>query len=246
MTSQQTKADTVLASLAIAAFVLVVLTLLPPSDFLRMFAGAGILIAGVALVAWGTRHSPPASSSVLIVSFLGIAVLVMPGFRAMGGRNGLALPIGFFGSQGISLLWATLVWRPASRSRSRVSLRDTLRFALFGAVGLSVIASIPIVLMLLSNPTKTRPYLLVYPAYFLGALAAALIYWLFRKIAHRPIGQYVIGALGGTCMYTAVAPIVFLSKGEPVRVGELLSLGLVCGFLVGPPVALSASDAAAS
>jgi hypothetical protein len=211
-----------------------------------MLGAAAVLVTAVVLVARGTRNSPPPSFSVLIVSFVGAAALVMPGFHAMGGRNGPALPIGFLGSQAVSLLWATLLWRDFSRPRSRVVLRDALRFALFGAVGLSVIASIPIVLMLFADPGKVRTYLLVYPAYLLGAVAAAVIYWLFRRIAHRPVGQYIIGGLAGTCMYTAVAPIVYLSKGEPIRIGELLGLGIVCGFLVGPPVALSANDADAS
>ena len=246
MIDQHIKADVRFASLAIFAYAVLVLTVLPSSDFPRMLGTAAVLVTAVALVARGTHDAPPPSFSVLIVSFVGAATLVMPGFQAMGGRNGPPLPIGFLGSQAVSLLWATLIWRETSRPRSRVNLRDALRFALFGAVGLSVIASIPIALMLLSDPSKSRPYLLVYPAYFLGAFAAAIVYWLFRRIAHRPLGQYIIGGLGGTFMYTAVAPIVYLSKGEAIRPGELLGLGIVCGFLVGPPVALSANDAAAS
>lgn len=70
-----------------------------------------------------------------------------------------------------------------------------------GAFGLSVIASIPIGFMLFRDRRKTLAYLLVYPCYLLGALAAALICWIFRRAAHRPVGPYVVGALGGTCMY---------------------------------------------
>ncbi|NUQ21503.1 MAG: hypothetical protein HOQ09_11135 [Gemmatimonadaceae bacterium] len=242
MTNQRSRPDYSPATIAIAVYAVLVLVILPASAYARMLGGAAILIAAAAVVApWISKSSPPAMS-MLIVSFAGIAVLVIPNFRAMGGENGPALPIGFLGSQAIALLWATLIRPGRARSLARVSLGDAFRFAMFGAAILSAIASIPIAWMLFHDAARALPFLLVYPAYFLGGFATAVIYWLFRGVAHRAVGPYVIGALGGTCMYTAVAPIVYLSQRQPIPVGEMLEIGIVCGFLVGPPVALSMND----
>jgi hypothetical protein len=79
---------------------------------------------------------------------------------------------------------------------------------------------------------------LVYIGYFAGLLGAATVFWLLQSAAHLATGRYVIGALGGTCLYGAVAPVVSILDGEPTKLGSLLMIAAVPGGLVGPAVAL--------
>ena len=241
MKGQRSHRDHVIAAFFLVAYVALVLAVLPTADYARMLGGAVVLTIAVVIAARVTRDKPPPSFSVFVVSVISGAVLVMPGFSAMGGHNGPALPIGFAGVQALAMLWATLISPELPPVDSKIGLRAALYGAFAGATGLSLIATIPLALMLITDSSRALPYLFVYPAYFLGACSAALVFFAFRAIAHRPVGQYLIGALGGTCLYAAVAPIVYISKGEAIHFAELLAVGATCGFLVGPPVALAIS-----
>jgi hypothetical protein len=113
-----------------------------------------------------------------------------------------------------------------------------MRGAVVGAGVLSAIAAIPLGIGLLAGGFAWG-MLGVLPAYFGGAFAAALIYWALQGIAHRPVGRYFLGALGGFCLYAAMGPVVSAMEEEPLDVREIVMIGIVAGCLVGPPVAMS-------
>lgn len=245
LTPSSNRIDYQIVGVLALAYAGLVLTLLPSTDLFRMLAGALMLAAVVVLAVSVVPEMPPNVYTVFAVSTVSMAVLVMPGFKAMGGHNGPSLPIGFFGAQVLALLWATMTWRESGQPRTRTELGDVLRLALKGAVVLSAIASLPIVLLLLTSTREAIPYLLVYPGYFVGALAAGLVYWILRAVNDRPAGRFLIGGLMGTCMLCAIAPVVQISEHQPIVIGDIMWLGAVCGFMVGPPVALSLKDSSA-
>jgi len=84
--------------------------------------------------------------------------------------------------------------------------------------------------------------LLAYPAYLVGFLAAATVYWLLQPIAHLAVGRYLIGVLGGTCIYFAATPIVSVSSNEPFDLSVMLVVALIAGGIVGPAVSLHFAD----
>jgi MFS family permease len=64
------------------------------------------------------------------------------------------------------------------------------------------------------------------------------VYWSLQGFARLAAGRYLIGVLGGFCLYGAVAPIVMIFNNEPMDIRMMSAVAAVCGFLVGPPVAL--------
>lgn len=208
----------------------------PPQDYLRILLSVGVLMSLVAVVdrAWRADETPPIT--VLLVSFIAASVLVMAAFGAMGGENGPALPIGFAGAQVVTMWWVAMRWS-VTHKQQRTPLRESFKVAIIAAVLLSIIASVGVVIAVAADRHHGVRLMLVYPAYFIGAALAAVVYWALQGTAHRPLGKYLIGALAGTCLYIAVGPVVIIMKQEPFVVAELLGLGAVCGFLVGPPVA---------
>jgi hypothetical protein len=178
------------------------------------------------------------SGSIFAVTVVSAGVLVMPSFPAMGGKYPDAVWIGFLGTQVLGVLWVALCWKP-DRPRNRITLRRGLSFAskLVGLV--SLVAAIPVALLILLDRNEGLKSSLVFPAYVLGALLATLSYWVLQPLQHRPVARYVIGCLGGFCVYSAVGPVVSIMDGDPVRIREIVGGGLVCGCLVGPSVAFS-------
>lgn len=224
----------------LSIYAVLVVAMLPGDAYPLMFFGLAALVSAV-LVAdriWGARETH--GMTVMAVSFVGAAVLVVPNFPAMGGGHRAAVPLGFVGSQGVALLWITSRWTPEQKRKERSSLGRCLGGGALAALGLSAIATIPIAIMLLSEPQKAASVLWVYPAYLAGATTAALFYWLLQGVSHRPIGKYAIGLLGGMCMYAAVGPVASAMKDQPMSVTEFLMVGLVLGVLVGPPVVIEA------
>lgn len=69
----------------------------------------------------------------------------------------------------------------------------------------------------------------MYPAYFIGLLFAATLYWLLQRISHLATGHYLIGFLGGICVYGAVAPVVELIENEPMSPGMMFVIALIAG-----------------
>jgi hypothetical protein len=119
-----------------------------------------------------------------------------------------------------------------------VSLRSAWTFAIIAATGISLVATIPIVFRLLSSDSLGFGLLWVYVGYYVGLMAAATLYWLLQGIAHLATGRYLIGVLGGTCLYLAVSPVFAMSKGEPFLSAKMLVVAAIAGGLVGPAVAL--------
>jgi len=217
-------------------------TLLPTAEYPRALGLATAVFAAVA--AWahrlGRRGGPPVGVFAVAVS-TGV-FLVMPTFPAMGGTTVRAVPLGFLGMQAAALLWAALTWPPQRPARERTSLRSAWTVGAIMATVLSAIATIPIGIGLLTRDAELPGLLLVYPAYYIGLLAAATCYWLLQRVAHLATGRYFIGALGGTCVYLAVWPVVALLKGEPMMSPVMLAVSTIPGGLVGPTVALSITD----
>lgn len=233
--------DQALACVALITYAVVVLSVLPAETYPLMLGGAAVLV-GVALLAdrvWGSR--PTHGSSLMGVSFLSLAVLAVPNFPAMGGEHREAAAVGFFGSQALALLWLSLRWSPW-RVQPRVSLSRCLGIGLLGAVGLSVIATVPLLLVALSGAEGLSRLLWVYPAYLGGSLTAALTYWGLQSVAHRPVGRYVIGATAGLCLYLSMAPVVAVVRPEARDVSVMLTIGTIAGLLVGPPVAVESIE----
>ena len=237
--------DRGVAAGAIGIYTLAVVALLPTTTFAHMLGGAFIYFGAIATVACLLGPRSTHAFSIYAVSVAGMAVLLMPNFPAMGGEHPIGVPLGFLASQAGALLWVSLRWDPDPRPKPPTCLLEALLAGIFGAVGLSLIASIPIGIGLLAGAADMKRMLWVYPAYFAGALSAAFLYWLLQRIAHRPVGRYVIGALGGFCLYGAVGPVVAVFEGEPLDLREIAMIGTVAGMLVGPPVAMSLNEESA-
>jgi hypothetical protein len=201
-----------------------------------------LTFAAVILVSSFVKRGWLPGMSVLAVGFIAFAILVMPTLPAMGGRVLRAIPIGFIGVQAAILLWAVLQWPYTLPARSHVSLVTALQYGLFMAGGISLVATLPIVLTLFFNTRAPKAILVVYPAYFVGFLAAAVVYWSLQRIAYLAVGRYLIGVLGGTCVYGAVAPVVFLSRTEPIAFPVLIAIAAIAGGFVGPALALDSKD----
>jgi hypothetical protein len=230
--------DRPIAYAVLAAYVALVVWLVPPDGQPLMLIGVSVLTAGVVIAdrLWGLRATN--SLTILVVSFIGVAVLVFPNFPAMGGTSPAAVSLGFLGSQGLALLWLALRWTPSPPRRTRGSLPESLTFGVLAALVLSALATLPIVIATFAEPSEVVGILWVYPAYFAGATAASLLYWLLQGALHRPVGRYLIGALAGMCLYGAVAPVVSMVEGEPLVITEMIAIATVAGVLVGPPVAM--------
>lgn len=232
--------DTRVALAAIAAYFALSLALLPTTEYARALGLATIIFACIAgLARWLGRGY--VGLSFLVVAFATGALLAMPTFPAMGGTGGRASVLAFLGMQAAALLWAALRWPPHEPRATRTSLGASLRFAALMATGFSAIASIPLGLMLLSGQGPGPVMLLVYPAYFAGFAAAAICFWLVRRIAHLATGRYLVGILGGTCVYLAVSPVVALAERTKVFSLDSLGIALIAGGIVGPAVALNNS-----
>jgi len=237
-----TKPDRIAAGTAVILYFVAAAYLLPGSEYLHSLGGGALMFAAIILTSVFLKRGWLPGFSVLAVGFISFAVLVMPTLPAMGGRVSEAIPIGFIGVQAAILLWAVLQWPYTLRPRSHVSLVPALEYGLSIAAGLSLIATLPILLILLSSAPSPKTILLVYPAYFVGFLAAAIVYWSLQRFTHLAVGRYLIGVLAGTCVYGAIAPVVFLFRNKPIEFPLALMIAAICGGFVGPAVALDSPD----
>jgi hypothetical protein len=110
------------------------------------------------------------------------------------------------------------------------------------AAGISGVAAIPVFLLLLIGGKSSWAILLVFPAYFAGFLSAAIIYWALQRIETLAVGRYLLGVLGGVCLYGAIGPASDLFDHKPFDLHETLVFALIAGSLVGPPLALGWYD----
>ena len=234
--------DRAVAVTATAIYAVAVVALLPSERFVHMLGGGALFFGSVAALAYRLRTRTPAGFSILLVSFAGAAILLVPNFPAMGGQHPGGISVGFLGSQAGALLWISQRWEAEPNARQRASLAASLLVAVLSAIGISLVASVPIGLGVLSGREGSLTMLWVYPAYFVGALASGMLYWLLQGIAHRPVGRYLIGALAGFCVYAAIGPVVSIVQEQPLTLREIATMGVVAGCLVGPPVAMAWSD----
>jgi hypothetical protein len=51
-----------------------------------------------------------------------------------------------------------------------------------------------------------------------------------------------MGVLGGTCVYGAIAPVVFIFNNEPIKLPLLFAIAAICGGFIGPALALDSTD----
>jgi hypothetical protein len=240
------KIDQIAAQVGVLLYLACAVFLLPPSEYFHA-VGGGLLVfsAVVALSQFKGRGWLP-GGSVLVVGFAATAILVMPTLPAMGGTERRAIPIGFLGVQATILLWACMQWPYLRRPKDHVSLATALKYGFLFAAGLSVVASLPILLTLMSDAPSPRAILLTYPAYFAGFVSAAIIYWSLQRIAHLAFGRYLIGILGGMCVYGAVGPVVFLFQNEKIDIPMLVAIAAIAGGFVGPALALNATERAST
>ena len=226
--------DTRIACVAIAAYFAAAAVLLPLEEHLRAIVGGVLVYGSIAAAGAWLGRGPIPGATVIIVAFASAVVLAFPTFPAMGGQHRIAVPVGFLGVQVATFLWLALRWDAPATRRRRHSFREVLSFAFFGAVGISVLATIPIVLAVVAGGSDGLPILWTYFGYFAGFLAAGVVYWALQRIAHLAAGRYLIGVLGGICVYGAVAPVVAVLEEDPMSFGMMVA---IAGGLVGPAVA---------
>lgn len=235
--------DTRIATAVAALYLILCAALLPVGEYPRALGGGVAVFAVVAAAAWRLGRGVVHGMSVVGVAFASAAVLWVPTFPALGGRHPAAVPLGFLGVQAAMLIWVARRWvsRPPE---AHASLRSAWGFGAIAAALLSAIATIPILLALVTGQEDAARMLLVYPSYLAGMLAAATAYWLLQPIAHLAVGRYLVGAAAGTCVYGAVAPLVSLIRGEPFDLAEMVIVSAILGGLVGPAAALGFADGA--
>ena len=236
--------DARIAITAVALYTGLVLVYLPGEEYVRALGGAAVVFGGVTLLAHRMGRGTIPGLSVIGVAAVAVAVLVMPTLPAMGGRHPAAVPIGFIGVQAAIILWAALRWQPPPPRfvRARTSLGQAWFAGAIMALVLSLIAALLLGVGLLTGERYGAGALLVFPAYFVGMLGAATVYWLLQRLTHLAVGRYLIGVLGGICVYGAMGPVVAILDGNPVDPRFILVLASIIGGVVGPAIALDRSQ----
>lgn len=232
--------DTWIALGAAGAYLALSAVLLPFSEYARALGGGMIVFALVAGVARWMGRGPILLGRLLVVLVGSMFVFLLPTFPAEGGRYPIAIPLGFSGMQVAMVLWASLRWehRPPGK---HISLRRAWRFGLLGAAVLSIAATLPIAAGLILGGIDALPMLLVYPGYLIGLFTATTIYWGLQHFSHYATGEYLIGALGGTCVVAALLPLLVVIEG-PMTPHDALAVTVGSGMLLGPLLALSLSS----
>lgn len=231
--------DKMVAWGAVGVYFAGAILLLSPYQYLRAILAMALLFGTLVVIARILEEDPMTGMGVLVVAIISGAILLVPEFPAMGGHSRNGLITGAFGPEAAVLLWAAYRWNGDQATRGDPTpLGTCLLWGAGMAVFLSLVASIPIGLAVLGKVEGWKAMLMVYPGYFLGFMAAALVYWSLQSISHHSTGRYLIGVLCGICIYGAVGPIVELFDREAITAGESVVAAVVCGFLVGPAVAL--------
>jgi hypothetical protein len=231
--------DHFFATVAVFSYFVLAIALLPQSEYTRALGSGLVVFLTVFLVAWKFGRRIQSGYSVMAVALVASAVLWIP---AMSATSPPADPIGFWGVQAAVLLWAAYWWRGPGEQPSHIPLRAALRFGFLMAAGISGVAAIPVFLLLLTGGKSSWPILLVFPAYFAGFLSASIIYWALQRIENLAVGRYLLGVLGGACVYGAIGPASDLFDHKPFDLHETLVFALIAGSLVGPTLALSWYD----
>jgi len=225
-------------------YILLTAALLPVSEYPRALGiGAAIFIGVAGLAALLGRGGVP-MYSVIGISFASFYLLVFPTLPAMGGPGAAATYLGFLGVQAAVLLWAACRWEPRSRAAMRTSPVPIWRMSALIATGISALATIPVIIALGTGRPEATSLLLIYPAYFAGFFAAGTVYWLLQPIAHLAVGRYLIGLLGGICVFLAVSPLIGIIQHQSIGLSMMLAVALIGGAFLGPAVTLQFDDAA--
>lgn len=232
--------DTRVAAGLAALYLVLSVVLLPLRAYPHALGGGLAVFAVVVGIARTMGRGKIHGMSVFAVAVGAALVLVVPAFSA---RHAAAVPLAILGLQAAVLLWAAGRWTPRPPARERTPLREAWMAGIFFGAGLSALATIPIVIGFLADGWSAAPMLLVYPGYFAGTLSAATVYWMLQRVAHLAVGRYLVGVLGGFCVYGAMAPIVVLLKEAPLLdLGLMVLLSFIPGSVVGPAVALEFAD----
>jgi hypothetical protein len=234
--------DTWIAVTVIGAYFIAGLMLLAgPERGKLLGATAAILVLLIALARM-LPALPMRGLSMLGVAFTAGFILLVPLLPATH-QSPVPLLMAAAGMQVAMLLWAVLRWEPSGAARSRLSLAQAVRYGLWAAGGLAIIATFPILTAVIRHVPEARRMFWIYPAYLVGFLAAALVIWSLQRIAHLAVGRYLLGVVGGTLFYAAIAPVVLAAQHERFDFGLGVLLAYGCGALVGPAVAFSSSSA---
>lgn len=232
-------ADLIVACAVVVLYTILTVALLPVAEYPRALGAGALVLAGTAAVARMLGRGPIGWLGVYAVMAVAAVVLVFPTFPAMGGTQPVATPLGFLGTQAAVLLYGALRWQPRPAVATHVPLRRAWQFALMAALALSAIAAIPVLVVLVTEGARGILVLLVFPGYVIGMLGAATAVWLLQRIAHLATGCYLIGVLGGFCLYGAIGPAVDLFDRKPIDPHEIVVIASILGAMVGPAVALA-------
>jgi hypothetical protein len=213
--------------------------LLPKHEWLRAIGLAALIILLASLLTDRLGRGAMARFEPFVVTVASLALLAFPTFPAEGGEGGRSTLYGGVGAQVVVLLWAAGRWCSPGRAVQPSSLGRVLTFAFAAALFISLVATVPILIVAFSGDPRAHHIWGTYVGYFAGAACAGLIYWLMQGVSHLATGRYAIGILAGTCVYGAVAPIVFAIRGDPFVMREALIMAYVCGAVVGGSVALA-------
>ena len=189
MTSPSATQARVLFAGAAIAYVLAVCNFLPVRVWPRMLITVALLIAGIWALAKLFSKKPPTGYGILAVQLTAAAILLLPTFPAMGGDGGAALPVSLAAVSMAGAVWASLRFEGRlEQHANRVPLRTAVWAGLFGALAVSAVATIPIALAFVAGAEEAMKLTLVYPAYLVGGLGAAVTYWLLQPVAHATVG----------------------------------------------------------
>jgi hypothetical protein len=234
--------DRLVEAVATLSYFLLAIAFLPHTEYVRALGSGLVVFAIVLVVAWKLGRRIQSGWSVLVVGFVASAALCIPAFPAMGNTSGRAVPIGFLGAQAAVLLWIAFWWQGPREEPSHISFFAATRFGLLVAAGVSGTAAIPVLLLLLSGGESSWAILLVFPAYFVGFQSAAIVYWALQRIENLGVGRYLLGVLGGACVYGAIGPAVAIFDHKPIHVHDEFVEALILGALIGPTLALSSYE----
>jgi hypothetical protein len=234
--------DHFVAAAAVAIYFALVVLFLPSSEYTRALSSGLVIFSIIFFVAWRFGGRIQSGFSVMAVALVATAALWMPTFPAMGGGSDRAVPIGFVGVQAAVLLWAAFWWPGPRQESSHITFRYALRFGFLVAVGISGVAAIPVFLTFLTGDGSSWAVLLVFPAYFAGFLSAAVLFWALQRIDNLAVGRYLIGVLGGICVYGAMGPAVAIFDHKAFDLHENFIVALIAGGFVGPALALNSYE----
>jgi hypothetical protein len=222
-----------------------VAVMLAPSHRLTLLVSGTVGIAACWIIA-GRRGVDPGAGQEMIGIFLAacIAIAMPVAFQA-------PIPVRTMAAEALGILaieatWAARCFPVFPPARPQSALRRARTGVLFGvlmAIGVSLIATVPLAAALLLAGAAERAEVravapLIYAAYLVGGVGAGLVVGLLRPLSRWPLGTMLLGVLGGICIYGAIGPVAELARPPISSIPEMIGIALACGLLAGPPAAL--------